>query len=86
MADRGKPGSAAGEEGFDVLLERLRGVVEKLETGSLGLEQSLAVYEEGVLLSRRGGEILDQAERRIELLTRGDGGERAVPMPNTGEG
>ena len=38
--------------------------------------------EEGVRLSRRGAEILDQAERRVELLRRVEGGGvEAVPMP-----
>lgn len=73
--------AAEANEGFDVVLDRLRVVVEKLEAGSLSLEQSLAAFEEGVRLSRRGAEILDQAEKRVEILTRGDdGGDRAVPF------
>ncbi len=68
------------EEGFDRVLQRLRGVVETLETGSLTLEQSLAAFEEGVRLSRRGAAILDQAERRVEILTRGDGEPVAAPF------
>jgi exodeoxyribonuclease VII small subunit len=80
--------AAAGEagEGFDRVIERLRGVVEKLEAGSLSLEESLAAFEEGVRLSRRGTEILDQAERRVEMLTRGEGGEQVVPFVAPGEG
>ena len=62
---------ADASEGFDQVMERLRGVVERLEGGSVGLEQSLAAFEEGVRLSRRGAEILDRAERRVETLTRG---------------
>ena len=84
-ADRSKAGAAEGE-GFDVLMERLRSVVEKLEAGSLSLEQSLAAFEEGVLLTRRGAEILDRAEGRIEILTRGeDGAERAAPLLAPGD-
>lgn len=69
--------------GFDRVIERLRGVVERLETGNLGLEQSLAAFEEGVRLSRRGAEILDRAERRVEMLLRGDDGgeDRVAPFP-----
>ena len=67
-------------EGFDRVVERLRAVVEKLEGGSLGLEQSLAAFEEGVRLSRRGAEILDSAERRVELLTQGSAGDEVVPF------
>lgn len=73
--------------GFDKVVERLRGVVEKLEAGNLGLEAALAAFEEGVRLSRRGAELLAGAERRVEMLTRGEGGERVVPFPGApGEG
>ena len=65
------------ELGFDELLERLRSVVERLEDGNVSLEDSLKSYEEGVTLARRGHEILDQAEKRIEVL---------VKAPNGGEG
>ena len=63
-------------------IDALQGI--QLEAGSLGLEQSLAAFEEGVRLSRRGAEILDRAEARVEALTRGEDGDRVVPMPQTG--
>ena len=72
---------AEQEPGFDQVLAQLRAVVEKLEGGNLSLEQSLAAFEEGVKLSRQGARILDAAESRVELLTRDQEGERAVPMP-----
>jgi exodeoxyribonuclease VII small subunit len=78
-----------GEAGYDQVIERLRAVVERLEAGNLSLEQSLAAFEEGVRLSRRGSEILDRAERRVEVLQRGEGGEQVVPFvegPGEGEG
>jgi exodeoxyribonuclease VII small subunit len=56
------------EPGFDQVLQRLRGVVERLEGGNLSLEQSLAAFEEGVQLSRAGAQILDAAESRVEIL------------------
>ena len=87
-SEKGTAGDAAGSasEGFDQVVERLRGVVEKLEAGSLGLEQSLASFEEGVRLSRRGTEILDRAEKRVEALTRGETGDRVAPFPNLAGG
>jgi exodeoxyribonuclease VII small subunit len=70
---------AKDERGFDEVLTSLRAVVEKLESGQLGLEASLGAFEEGVALARQGAKILDEAERRVEILTRGpsatDGGE-----------
>jgi exodeoxyribonuclease VII small subunit len=76
------PGPAGPERelGFDQVLERLRQVVARLEQGSLSLEQALVAFEDGVRLSRRGGEILDQAEQRVELLLRGEEGERRQPL------
>ena len=84
-AQRSPAGDASGEAGFDQVIARLRGVVERLEAGSLGLEQALAAFEEGVRLSRRGAEILDQAERRVEVLTRGEGGAIATAPFAPGE-
>lgn len=69
------------ELGFDLVLQRLRDVVQALETGNLSLEDSLRVYEEGVSLARRGHELLDNAERRVELLVReGRNGVTTAPF------
>jgi exodeoxyribonuclease VII small subunit len=69
------------ETTFDQVLERLRSVVERLEGGALSLEDSLATFEEGIRLSRRGNEILDSAERRVEILLKGeDGALRTEPF------
>jgi len=80
MAGTQPPGGDKTEP-FDQILLRLRGVVEKLEGGQLSLEEALAAFEEGVRLARRGNEVLDTAERRVEVLTRGPGGEvRSEPF------
>ena len=69
------------EPGFDNVLARLREVVERLEGGNLSLEESLRVYEEGVSLARKGHELLDRAEKRVELLVSSAGGVTTQPMP-----
>jgi exodeoxyribonuclease VII small subunit len=61
-----------GEPSFEQILARLQLVVERLESGELPLEESLAVFEEGIRLSRAGARRLDDAERRVEELL-GDG-------------
>lgn len=71
---------ADAEPGFDALLVRLREVVQKLESGDLSLEQSLAVYEEGVQLARRGQQLLATAEKRVEILVNGPGGIETTPF------
>jgi exodeoxyribonuclease VII small subunit len=61
-----------GEASFEAQLARLGEVVEKLEDGELGLEESLALFEEGVQLSRGAQKRLDAAEKRVEELLRVD--------------
>ena len=70
----------AAEPGFDAILIRLRELVHKLESGELTLEQSLAVYEEGVQLARRGQQMLASAEKRVEILVSAAGGVQTVPF------
>ena len=58
---------------FEAAIAELESIVKKLESGDLPLEQSLALYERGVQLSRFCHARLEEAERRIEILTdRGD--------------
>ncbi len=71
------------ELGFDQVLDRLRGVVEKLEGGKLGLEEQLAAFEQGVGLARRGARVVDQAERRVEELL-GQGETKTAPLGDDG--
>ena len=75
----GKPSEADDELGFEAALERLEGLVERLENGDLPLETALSTFEEGVALTRRCAEQLGRAERRIESLER-EGG-RLVERP-----
>ncbi len=66
---------------FEDALQRLEQVVDQLEAGNLGLEESLKVFEEGVGLARRCAKYLDEAEKRIELLTRDESGTlRTEPL------
>ena len=54
---------------FEDALQALQGIVESLESGSLGLEESLARFEEGIGLLKTCNNVLEQAEQRIETLT-----------------
>ena len=77
----------AAEPGFDQIMARLRDVVARLESGELSLEQSLAVYEEGVQLARKGQQLLASAEKRVEILVSASGTVEVVPFtatPNDG--
>ena len=65
---------------FEAALAELDALVKKLEEGDLSLEQSLALYERGIQLSRFCHTRLEEAERRIEILT--DRGE-LKPAPSS---
>jgi exodeoxyribonuclease VII small subunit len=57
---------------FETAIAELESIVKKLEEGELPLEQSLALYERGVQLSRFCHSRLEDAERRIEILSERD--------------
>ena len=54
---------------FEHSLDALEQLVERMETGELSLEESLAAYERGVGLYRRCQTALEQAELRVRLLS-----------------
>ena len=54
---------------FEAAIAELESIVKKLEEGDMPLEQSLALYERGVQLSRFCHGRLEEAERRIDILT-----------------
>jgi exodeoxyribonuclease VII small subunit len=56
------------EQTFEGSLKRLEEIVSQLEGNKLALDQSLAIFEEGVNLVRFCTSRLDDAERRIEML------------------
>lgn len=79
---------AEGER-FEDLMASAEAIAKKLEGGQLTLEQSLAEWQKGMELLKRGEAILSDAERRVEILTRDpsvEGGVRAVPFDEGGEG
>ena len=54
---------------FEGAIAELESIVKRLEEGDAPLEQGLALYERGVQLSRFCHARLEEAERRIEILT-----------------
>src|SRR2546430_12116969 len=59
---------------FEDSLARLEQIVIRLESGTLPLEESLRSFEEGIALARRCAKYLEEAERRIEILTKDEAG------------
>ena len=54
---------------FEQALTRLEEIVRSLENGQSKLEDSLALFEEGVRLVRLCNERLDGAEQKIKVLS-----------------
>lgn len=60
---------------FDKALAEFQAVVQKLETGNLPLEESIALFEQGVMLQTRCERLLNEAEVRFQRLVDGSGGQ-----------
>jgi exodeoxyribonuclease VII small subunit len=71
MEEEKNPPEVTFQDGLDALEE----IVTRLESGTLPLEEALRAFEDGVGLVRRLNEKLNEAERRVELLTRSADGK-----------
>jgi exodeoxyribonuclease VII small subunit len=60
---------------FESGLARLESLIEQLEDGGLDLDKSLSVFEEGIKLSRELNQLLDGAEKRLEILIKDEDGQ-----------
>lgn len=65
---------AKKEPGFEESLQRLEEIVGRLEDDDLELEQSLALFEEGVKLAAACNQRLDEAEKKVALLLKNNEG------------
>ncbi len=54
---------------FEEALGQLETLVERMESGELSLEESLASFEQGIALTRRCQQALEQAEQKVKILT-----------------
>ena len=63
------------EPTFEQALQQLEQIVQKLEKGELPLEESLALYEDGIRLSRLCHGKLEEAEGKIAMLMKDARGE-----------
>lgn len=55
---------------FEDALGRIESIIERIESGEAGLEQSLAEYEQGVALINHCRGKLDRARQQVEDLTK----------------
>jgi len=57
------------EQSFEEQLKRLEAIVNALETQEVDLEQSLKLFEEGIQLTRHCQKRLQDAKKKVEILT-----------------
>lgn len=81
MAKKREKQSEGEKIDFEGALAELEEIVHALEDGEIGLSESLARYEKGVTLLRQCYNMLDGAQRRIEMLTAVDAEGRPVVTP-----
>ncbi|MBI2994931.1 MAG: exodeoxyribonuclease VII small subunit [Gammaproteobacteria bacterium] len=70
----------AGEFDFEKALAELESLVEKMEKGDLGLEESLKHFERGVALTRACQKALSEAEQKVHILMEKAGGKDLAPF------
>lgn len=71
---------------YEAAVSELESLVDRLEQGDISLEESLKLYENGVLLTRDCQEALHAAEQKVQMLLQQSGQTTLVDFdPNTSE-
>lgn len=70
---------------FEKSLQNLEKIVNNMESGELGLEESLAQFEKGIKLARNCQDTLTNAEFRVEQLIEKNGLQQTVPLEDLDE-
>ena len=60
-------------ENFEELIEKLEAITNKLENDKLSLDESVALFEEGMKLSKKCNTKLEEAEKKITMLINENG-------------
>ena len=69
-----------GEIKFEKAIQRLEKIVDDLEKGEMDIDKSLEIFEEGIKMSRVCSKKLNEAEAKIEKLTKGQKGELVTEL------
>ncbi len=68
------------EKKFEDAMKELENIVKRLESGDLSLEESIKLFEEGVALSKYCSGKLEEAEKKISILVKDEGGIKKEPF------
>ena len=71
---------------YEAAVTELESLVERLEQGDISLEESLKLYESGVLLTRDCQDALKTAEQKVQMLLEQSGQSTLVDFdPNSND-
>jgi exodeoxyribonuclease VII small subunit len=70
---------------FEQAMARLETIVAELEKGDLPLDESLKIFEEGIRLSKNCLKVLEEAERKIEVLVQDKNGKKQLRAFSPGD-
>ena len=70
---------------FEKSLQHLEKIVAQMESGELGLEESLEQFEKGIKLAKNCQDTLANAELRVEQLIEKNGLQQTVPFEDLDE-
>jgi len=70
---------------FEQAMARLEAIVAELEKGELPLDESLKIFEEGIRLSKNCLKVLEDAERKIEVLVQDKNGKKQLRAFSPGD-
>ena len=68
---------------FEQTLAELEAIVEKMERGDLGLEESIRHFERGISLTRACQKALTEAEQKVQILLQENGAEILTDFKET---
>jgi exodeoxyribonuclease VII small subunit len=80
MPEKQAAAAPSTQPNFEASLNELERVVKELEQGDLPLERSLELFEAGTRLSADCKRLLEEAESRVEILTKRGSEMIAVPF------
>jgi exodeoxyribonuclease VII small subunit len=68
------------EKKFEDAMKELEDIVKRLESGDLSLEESIKLFEKGMALSKYCSDKLEEAEKKVSLLVKDEGGIKTEPF------
>ncbi|HOM01350.1 MAG TPA: exodeoxyribonuclease VII small subunit [Acetivibrio sp.] len=63
------------KKSFEESLKELEEIVRQLEKGELSLDESIEMFQKGMILSKDLGKMLDDMEKRVSILIEDENGD-----------